>query len=172
MTEEKRGGPAMVDGIILFFVFAMFIVGFSRGALHQFWSLAVLAVATYLSGFLSPSLVGYLDVYIPNPVAARLVSFVFVFIVSGGLLNIARTWMGGRADETSDFADRSAGSVLGIVEAIGTIEVAAALLVTYPVLSLDTWITSSKVVGMLLDYAPVMLPLLPANFQGILLLFS
>ena len=161
----------MVDGFILFYVFVMFFIGFSRGTLHQIWTLAVLMVATYVSGVFSPFLATFLNAYIPNTVVCKLIGFAVLFGAIGAVLNAVQGFIlhrRGRWDERSGFADRSIGSILAIVEAVGTIEVAAAVLVAYPLLGLDTMIESSQLLSIFFGHVPTMLYLLPANFQRIL----
>ncbi len=165
----------MVDGIILFFLFVMFITGFSRGTLRQLWSLVVLALATYLSGNFYPSFTDLVRTSIPDPTGANLVSCILVFGVVSGILNgvvdAGARLRRERGDKKPGFVDRSVGSILGVIEAIGFVQVAAAVLVAFPVLGLDRWVETSKLLGAFFNIVPVMMPLLPGPFQQILLLF-
>ncbi len=64
--------------------------------------------------------------------------------------------------------DRLAGAFVGVVTAIASLEVGAALLVTYPVLSLDTLVKSSHILRTMVTQWPFMFPLLPPEFQNVL----
>lgn len=166
----------MIDGFILFVLFVMFVVGFSRGTLHELWSLAVLALSTYLSGSLYLSFTDLAGRFILNENGSRLASFALVFIVVSSVLNgpveALIRHRRGRWDEKSSFADRTAGSILGVVEAIGTIEVAASVLTAFPVLTWDGWVASSHLLGTFFSQWPLMMPLLPSTFQSVLQLFK
>ena len=164
----------MVDGIILFFLFVMFITGFSRGTLRQLWSLVVLALATYLSGNLYPSVTDLVRASIPDSTGANVVSFVLIFGVVSAVLNVGADFVTRlrreRGEKKLGFFDRSLGSILGVIEAIGFVEVAAAVLIAFPVLGLDGWVATSNLLGAFFNIMPVV-PLLPATFQRILLLY-
>ena len=165
----------MADGIILFLLFVMFIAGFSRGTLRQIWSLIALALATYLSGNLYLSFVSLVRAFVPDSNGSHLISFVLVFGVVSAVLNGIVDAGARMRRETEDrkpgFVDRSIGSVLGILEGIGFVQVAASVLIAFPVLGLDRQVEMSRVLGALIDSLPVMTHLLPATFQQILLLF-
>ncbi len=159
----------MIDGIVLLFLFVMFMSGLARATLRQLWSLAVLALSTFLSGNLYLAFVHLTGRFIQNEDGSKLASFVLVFSVISGLLNgpldflvrhITRSQEGG-----AGFGDRLAGGVLGVIEAIGTVQVAAALLIAYPVLGWDGWVRSSSIISTIFSQALFMGPLLPHDLR-------
>src|SRR5660397_9023 len=103
----------MVDGVILFFLFVMFITGFSRGTLRQLWSLVVLALAAYLSGNLYTSFTGLVRSFLPDPTGVNLVSCMLVFgvisAVLNGVVDAGARLRRERGDKKPGFVDRSLG---------------------------------------------------------------
>lgn len=165
----------MVDAIVVFLLFVMFLSGLSRGTLRQLWSLAVLAISTYLAGHLYRSFTGLTGRFLSGETASNLAAFVLVYVVVSAvlsgpieiLLRINREqW-----DTGGGGSDRLAGAILGIIEGVGLIEVGAAVILTYPVLGWDGWLKASKLVAAFFSQWPLMMPLLPSEFQKVLEIF-
>lgn len=164
----------MGDVIFLFFMFMMLLSGLARGAPRQAWSLAVLAVSTYLSGNVYSAFVNVTRPFVQNEVGSRFTSFVLVFIIVSALLNApidALVTRGRRRANDVAPGNRLAGGVLGVIEAIGVAEVSAALILTYPVLNWDGWVRSSGLIKNVLIQWPIMLSLLPSEFQHVIEVF-
>jgi uncharacterized membrane protein required for colicin V production len=167
----------MVDAILVFFLFVLFMAGFARNTSRQLWSLGVLALSTYVSGAIYPSFVSLTGRFIETADGSKLASFALVFMACSALFNgpvdaLIRydRWRG--SSTGAAFDDRLAGGILGVIEAIGSVEVAAAVLVAFPVLGWDGWIKSSSLIRTLINEAPFMIPLLPFDLHMVLKVFS
>jgi uncharacterized membrane protein required for colicin V production len=162
----------MSDAIVLLFLFGMFMSGLGRGTLRQLWSLAVLALSTFLSGNLYLAFIHLTGRFIQSEDGSKLASFVLVFMVISGILNGPFDFLvrhvTRREDDGTGFGDRMAAGVLGVIEAVGTVQVAAALLIAYPVLGWDNWVRASNVISTMISQALFMGPLLPFDLRVVL----
>jgi uncharacterized membrane protein required for colicin V production len=165
----------MVDALILISLALAFVSGWTRGVGRQLWSLAALGASTYVSGNIYFWMAGLTGSFIHDVAGSRLVSFALVFGILSGLLNgpvnaLIRLGRGRYLDEPW-FGDRLASGILGLIEGIGVIEVAALLLVAYPVLEWDGWIKASGLIRAFLEQVPLMLPLLPNELSSMTIMF-
>jgi uncharacterized membrane protein required for colicin V production len=166
----------MVDALVLIFLAVMFVSGWVKGVGRQLWSLAVLGASTFVSGNVYFWVADLTSRFIHDVQGSRLASFVLVFIVVSGLFNgpvnsLIRMGRGRFLDEPW-LGDRLASGVLGIIEGIGLVEVAALLLMTFPVLGLDGAVESSGIIRAFLEQVPFMTPLLPGEMHTINAIFT
>lgn len=161
----------MANGIVLLYVFLTAASGFSQGARRQLWSLVVLAASAYFSGNAYIALLPLARTYIENEAACRVASFVLVFVIASALLSWTASAVldpdyGRSADHLA--GDRIAGALLGVVHAVGVLEVFAAVVITYPVWQWDRWVREADLLVAAFVQLPFMMLLLPAEFQPVL----
>ena len=161
----------MGNGVFLFFVVILLMSGLSRGTRRQLWALAVLAMSTFVSGNVYTAFLPFTRLFIESESGSRFAAFALVYIIVSVVLSAAIDALmihDRRRDDDLEPADRLAGAVLGVVEAAGVAEVLAALVLTYPVLHWDEWVLGSDLVSKIFRQWPVMLSLLPSEFQHVL----
>jgi len=162
----------MVDVLVVFLLFANVIGGYTRGTLRQLWSLGVLAVSAFLSGYIYQVLAGPISQFIHSDPGSKLASFVVAYAVISIVLHgpvdtvvqLEKRYHGPLAAVD----DRLAGAILGAIEAIGAVQVAAALLIAFPVLGWDGWVRSSSLIPTFINQLPFMFPLLPPHLHTVL----
>jgi len=159
----------LINAIVLFWLVAMFIAGFLSGTMRQLWSLAVVAISTVVAGSLYLSFIGFTSRFVSNDNGAKVLSFIIVFFAISFVLGgpvaaiIGRT--GSRPRYALGFDDALGGGILGVIIAISLIEVAAVVIITYPVLGWSGWIKSSTLIQEFFIQFPIMMPLMPKEFQ-------
>lgn len=161
----------MANGIFLLYVFLTTISGLMRGVRRQVWSLAVFVASAYLSGNAYTAFLPFMRAFITHETAGRFASFVIVFAVVSAVLSWIADILSGRGDDrTHDLmpVDRLGGAVVAIIQAIGTVEVFAALVFLYPILGWDHWLREADVFVHVFMHLPFMLPLLPVEFHQVL----
>ena len=156
-------GFDLLIGLILL---AGLIAGMARGTLRELWSLFTLAVATFFAGQLYPTAGAAIHGFVADANLSDFLGFAAFFVMILGLLNgpvdlVIHDWqvMFPRA------VDRTLGGLLAVFEAAGVAEVLALLLTTYPVLHLDASARGSALARLMVGNWPVMLALLPPEFQ-------
>ena len=161
----------MVDAIILFLLFVVFISGFARGILGQLWSLAVLALTTFVTSHIYLSFTHLTSKIVHHGDGSKLLSFAAVFAVISVILNgpvlALIKHSRDRWEEGAGFGDRLAAAILGVIEGIGFLQVASVLLVAYPVLGWDEWIKASNLIRFYVGQWPFMIPLLPSELHKV-----
>lgn len=161
----------MANGIFLLYVFLTLVSGLSRGLRRQMWSLAVLAASAYLSGNAYIVLLPVTRSVIETEAGCRFASFAIVFVVITAVLSWTVDIVLDREYRRSDemhMADRLGGALVGVIYAVGAVEVLAALVFTYPVLQWDRWLREVDIFTRIFAQWPFMLPLLPSEFQQVL----
>jgi uncharacterized membrane protein required for colicin V production len=161
----------MVDAILLFIVLMSFFSGLGRGLLRQVWALAVLALAVYMASHVYLNFTGLIGRFTSSDDVSKLASFVLTYGILSAVLNASMDMLVFRRREDEKRrptpADQLSGGALGALEGIGSIQVGAAVLMTYPVLGWEGWITSSNVIKAIFDQIPLMMPLLTQEFQHV-----
>lgn len=161
----------MADTIIVLFMLVMFIIGWVRGIARRLWALAALCIAVYLSGLLYTSFIGLAYMVVADDAGSRLLSFVGVYIILSAVLSVPADLLlrrlTGEESARLGIGERIAAGIVGVVEAAGVTQVAAAILTAFPVLGLDDIVKSSRAIRVLFDQWAFMMPLLPAELHMI-----
>jgi hypothetical protein len=159
----------LVNAIVLLWLVAMFIGGFVAGTMRQLWSLAVVAVSTFVASSLYLSFIAFTSGLVRNDSGSKILSFIIVFFAIGLVLGgpvaaiIGRT--GSRPRYALGFDDALGGGILGVIIAISLVEVGTVVIITYPVLGWVGWIKSSRLIQQFFIQFPIMMPLMSSEFQ-------
>ena len=169
----------MVDLIIALILLAGLATGLSRGIMRQAWALAALAVAAYLAGYVYVPVARLIDDFITSDSASKLLGFCISYGVASAVfsgpvdaMRRRRSKEERKAERQNDSAgERLGAGVLGVLETLCGVQVTSAVLLTYPIFGLDAWIKDSRILAAIFNQLPIMMSLLPSEFQHVLELF-
>jgi membrane protein required for colicin V production len=156
-----------LDGVILgllaWFVFSAFTAGLIREVVTIFS--AVLGVV--LAGLFYDRLADDIGAFIDSERAARVVAFLAIF---GGIVLAGQVaaWL---LKETASLLmlgtfDHLGGAAFGLVKGIVIIQMLLILFATYPSLGLEDRISESSLSPLFVERAPILLQVLPAEFDA------
>ena len=153
-----------VDVVIIIYLGLSIVLGFARGLIRTLLSIIGTIVGILLASYFYKQL-GDILTFISNRDVADIVAFIVILLASMGiaalialvLRSIIKAIMLG-------WVDRLGGTVLGLI--LGALAVSAilAIIVKYTSTSI---ITDSKLAGFFLDKFPIVLGLLPSEFDNI-----
>jgi membrane protein required for colicin V production len=156
-----------LDGVILvvliWFIFAAFNAGFIREVI----TIASAILGVVLAGLFYERLADDVGTFIDSERAARTVAFLVIFVAVALAGQVAAMLL----KETAGLLmlgtfDHLAGAVFGLAKGIVIIQVLLILFATYPSLSLDDAISDSALSPMFTEKAPILLQVLPAEFDA------
>jgi uncharacterized membrane protein required for colicin V production len=160
----------MFDALVLFLILIMVLVGFTRGMAREIWALVILLAAVVLTGILYIPLASFLNHFFANEAACRLISFLGLFLVMLGVMNVVVDAATGRdrrkrIDEPGTVS-RVIGAALGAVEGLLYLQVAATIILAFSISFLDSMVKQSFLVRATMQL-PIVLRLLPLEFRDI-----
>ncbi len=150
------------------------LLGLRRGLFATAWGLVTLAVSTFVAGLLYPLAGLLLTTLNPPPHGAPLLGFLFVYLFTTLLIATPMEFfIRGRHIELvlPGCQDHLVGGALGFVQGLAFVQVMLILLTHFPVLGIESVLRSSVMAEKMLSGAPVMLKLLPPEFQDVVLFF-
>jgi membrane protein required for colicin V production len=149
--------------VIAWFIFA----AFRAGIIREVVSVIAFVVGVLAAGFYYDDLAEDVLLFIDDRTAANVAAFIVLFgavALAGQLAAILlkRTasllWLG--------WLDHLAGAAFGLLKGLILVEVFLILFTTYPYLGLDDAIRGSAIAPLFLDGGPVLLKLLPGEFNS------
>ncbi len=153
--------------IVIVLVIAFFASSaFRAGLIREVVTLASVAVGVVVAGMFYDDLARDVLVFIDNDKTALIVSFLILLsavYLAGQLVAVmlkqaaALLFLG--------WADHAGGALFGLIKGLIVIQVLLILLVTYPQLGLKSDIDGSALASVFLDVAPLLLLVLPDEFE-------
>jgi membrane protein required for colicin V production len=153
--------------IVIVLVIAFFAISaFRAGLIREVVTLASVAVGVVVAGMFYDDLARDVLVFIDNEKTALIVSFLVLLgavYLAGQLVAVmlkqaaALLFLG--------WADHAGGALFGLIKGLIVIQVLLILLVTYPQLGLKSDIDGSALASVFLDTAPLLLLVLPDEFE-------
>ncbi len=153
--------------IVIVLVIAFFAISaFRAGLIREVVTLASVAVGVVVAGMFYDDLARDVLVFIDNEKTALIVSFLVLLgavYLAGQLVAVmlkqaaALLFLG--------WADHAGGALFGLIKGLIVIQVLLILLVTYPQLGLKGDIDGSALASVFLDAAPLLLLVLPDEFE-------
>jgi len=156
-----------LDGVILallaWFIFAAFTAGFIREVV----TIVSALLGVVLAGLFYEGLADDIGTFIDSERAARIVSFLVIF----GAVAVAGQVAAMLLKETASLLmlgtfDHLAGAVFGLAKGVVIIQVLLILFATYPSLGLGDAISESSLSPVFTEDAPILLKVLPAEFDA------
>ncbi|GBD14827.1 Colicin V production protein [bacterium HR25] len=155
-----------LDAVIILILAWFTINAFRAGLVREVVTLAGIVLALGIAGFYYDNLAQDVLLFINNDISARVVAFLLlfasVFLISQLVAFLLRGLV---AILMLGWADHLAGTVLGFLKGLIIVEALLILFVTYPRLGLEDAIRGSALAPIFLDFAPVLLRLLPGEFR-------
>jgi membrane protein required for colicin V production len=154
-----------LDIIILIILIIPTFIGLKIGIIRAFLSLAGIVVGVILAGRFSESLAGVLP-FISDPGWAKVAAFAIILIVVmviAAVLAVVIKWFAKAF--LLGWVNRLGGAVLGFV--VGAIFCGALLTMWVKFLGIGGTVSDSALANILLDGFPLVLALLPADFDSI-----
>jgi membrane protein required for colicin V production len=156
-----------LDGVILallaWFIFSAFTAGFIREVV----TIVSALLGVVLAGLFYESLADDIGTFIDSDRTARIVAFLVIF----GAVVVAGQVAAMLLKETASLLmlgtfDHLAGAAFGLVKGVVIIQVLLILFATYPSLGLGEAISESSLSPVFTEDAPVLLKVLPAEFDA------
>lgn len=154
-----------LDIVILLIIVIPTLIGLKIGIIKAFLSLAGIVVGVILAGKFSESLAGVLP-FISDPGWARVAAFAIILVgvmVIAAILAAVIKWFASAF--LLGWVNRLGGAVFGFV--VGAIFCGALLTMWVKFLGIGGSIVDSALANILLDGFPIILALLPAEFDSI-----
>ena len=153
--------------IVIVLVIAFFAISaFRAGLIREVVTLVSVAVGVVVAGLFYDDLARDVLVFIDNDKTALIVSFLILLgavYLAGQLVAVmlkqaaALLFLG--------WADHAGGALFGLIKGLIVVQVLLILLVTYPQLGLKSDIDGSAIASVFLDVAPLLLLVLPDEFE-------
>jgi membrane protein required for colicin V production len=153
--------PAIVI-VIAWFTFA----AFGAGIIREVITVIAFVVAVLAAGFYYDDLAENVLLFIDDDIAANVAAFVVLFgsvALGGQLAAILLKQMVGLL--RLGWLDHLAGAAFGLLKGLILVEMFLILFTTFPYLGLDATIRGSAIAPLFLNGGPVLLKLLPGNFD-------
>ena len=150
------------------------LVGLKRGLFATAWGLITLAVSTFVAGLVYPVAGLLITTLNPPPNGAPLLGFLFVYLFTTLLVvTPVEFFIRGRHIEVvlPGCQDHLVGGALGVVQGLAFAQVMLILVAHFPVLGIEAVLRDSVIAQSMLGGVPVMLKLLPPEFQDVILFF-
>jgi membrane protein required for colicin V production len=153
----------VILAIIIWFIFAAFHAGFIREVV----TIVTVVLGVVLAGLFYEQLADDIGTFIDSERAARTVAFLVIF----GTVALAGQVAAMLLKETAGLLmlgtfDHLAGAVFGLAKGVVIVQVLLILFATYPSLGLDDAISDSELSPMFTEQAPILLQVLPAEFDA------
>lgn len=164
-----------LDVAVIVAVAATTLVGLMRGLFPSIWGLITLAASAFVAGLLYPVAGALITPLNLPPNGAPLLGFLFVYLFTSLILfSPVEVFVHGRHIELvlPGCQDHLAGGALGLLQGLAFAQLMFILLAHFPVLGIEEVLRRSVLASMLLSGRPVMLGLLPSEFQDVILLFQ
>jgi len=156
-----------LDGVILVLLIWFIFSAFTAGLIREVVTIVSAVLGVVLAGLFYERLADDIGAFVDSDRAARIAAFLVIFgaIVLAGQV---AAWL---LKETASFLmlgafDQLGGAVFGFVKGIVIIQVLLILFATYPSLHLDDAISDSSLSPFFLERAPILLQVLPAEFDA------
>ncbi len=158
-------GMSWLDIILIIILIIPTLVGLKAGIVKILLSLAGIVVGVVLAGRFSESLAGVLP-FISDPGWARVAAFAIIVIVVMIIASILAAMIKWAASAfLLGWVNRLGGAVLGFV--VGAIFCGALLTMWVKFLGIGEAVSGSALANILLDGFPIVLALLPAEFDSV-----
>ena len=153
--------------IVIVLVIAFFAISaFRAGLIREVVTLVSVAVGVVVAGLFYDDLARDVLVFIDDKDARQVIAFLILLgavYLAGQLIAVmlkqaASLLLLGRADHAG-------GALFGLIKGLIVVEVLLVLLVTYPQMGLQTAIDGSALASVFLDAAPLLLLVLPDEFE-------
>jgi uncharacterized membrane protein required for colicin V production len=151
------------------------LVGLMRGMFPSVWGLVTLVASTFVAGLLYPIAGLLITTLNPPPNGAPLLGFLFVYLFTTLLVATpVEFFTRGRHIELvlPGCQDHLVGGALGLLQGLAFAQVMLILLAHFPVLGVEEVLRQSVMAQRMLSGAPLMLKLLPPEFQDVVVFFS
>ncbi len=153
--------------IVIVLVIAFFAISaFRAGLIREVVTLVSVAVGVVVAGLFYDDLARDVLVFIDNEKTALIVGFLILL----GAVYLAGQLIAVMLKQAASllllgWADRAGGALFGLIKGLIVVEVLLVLLVTYPQLGLKSDIDGSALASVFLDAAPLLLLVLPDEFE-------
>ncbi len=160
--------------IVIVLVIAFFASSaFRAGLIREVVTLVSVAVGVVVAGLFYDDLARDVLVFIDNEKTALIVGFLVLL----GAVYLAGQLIAGMLKQAASllllgWADHAGGALFGLIKGLIVVEVLLILLVTYPQLGLKGDIDGSALASVFLDAAPLLLLVLPDEFELAVDLFT
>ena len=155
-----------LDIVIILIVAFFAATAFFAGLIRELVTLASAVVGIVVAGLFYDDLARDVLVFIDNKDTANIVGFLMLLgaiYLAGQLIAIMLKQV--TAILLLGWADRLGGALFGLLKGLVVVEVLLILFVTYPQLGLDDAIEDSGLASVFLDAIPVLLLILPNEFE-------
>lgn len=156
-----------LDGVILALLAWFIFAAFTAGLIREVVTIVSALLGIVVAGLFYEPLADDIGTFIDSERAARIAAFLAIFgsIVLAGQV---AAWL---LRETAGLLmlgtfDHLGGAVFGLVKGILIIQVLLILFATYPSLDLDDAISDSALSPLFTERAPILLQILPAEFDA------
>lgn len=155
-----------LDIVILLVVLAFTLSAYSAGLIREVVTLFAIVLGIVIAGILYDDLATDVLVFIDNEDAALAISFLILF-GAVYLLGQLTAYILKRAASLLmlGWADHLGGALFGLLKGLIVVEVLLILFAAYPQLSLDDAIDDSRLAPFFLDDVPIVLRVLPGEFD-------
>jgi membrane protein required for colicin V production len=154
-----------LDIIIIVLIVVPGFIGLKAGIIKALFTVAGVIVGVVLAGRLSDSLAGALS-FISDPGIARVVAFAIILVVVMIVASIAAKLVKWAISAVLlGWVNRLGGAILGVV--LGMIFCGAVLTMWVNYLGISSVVEESALAGVLLNGFPIVLGLLPAEFDSV-----
>ena len=153
--------------IVIVLVIAFFAISaFRAGLIREVVTLVSVAVGVVVAGLFYDDLARDVLVFINDHDARQVVAFLILL----GAIYLAGQLIAGMLKRAASLlllgmADHAGGALFGLIKGLIVVEVLLILLVTYPQLGLQSDIDGSAIASVFLDAAPLLLLVLPDEFE-------
>ncbi len=156
-----------LDGVILAVLAWFIFAAFTAGLIREVVTIFSVILGVVLAGLFYERLAGDLKTIIDSDRAARTVAFLAIFLT----IAVAGQVVAMLLKETASLLmlgvfDQLAGAAFGFVKGVVIIQVILILFATYPSLGLGSAISNSKLAPLFTERAPILLRVLPAEFDA------
>lgn len=155
-----------LDIVIVLIVAFFAATAFSAGLIRELVTLVSAVAGVVVAGLFHDDLARDVLVFIDDEMAAKAVGFLVLLgaiFLAGQLIAIMLKQVA--TILLLGWADRLGGALFGVLKGLVVVEVLLILFVTYPQLGLDDAIEDSSLATVFLDAIPVLLLILPNEFE-------
>jgi membrane protein required for colicin V production len=156
-----------LDGVILAVLIWFIFTAFNAGFIREVVTIVSVILGVVLAGLFYERLADDIGTFVDSERAARTIAFLVIF----GAVALAGQVAAMLLKETAGLLmlgtfDHLAGAVFGLAKGVVIIQVLLILFATYPSLGLGEAISDSKLSPVFTERAPILLQVLPAEFDA------
>lgn len=156
-----------LDGVILALLIWFIFAAFTAGLIREVVTIVSAILGVVLAGLFYERLADDIGTVIDSDRVARIVAFLAIL----GAIVLAGQVLAWLLKETASLLmlgtfDQLGGAAFGLVKGVVIVQVLLLLFATYPSLGLDEAIGDSALSPLFIDRAPVLLQVLPAEFDA------